>query len=191
MEIEWENSRPDLSPFKYECGYCGAHTGPNRGYRGVQQTYHGGHYVFIYICTNCNQPTYRNLNSEQIPNVVFGNVLIHLPPNIKTAYDEARQCMAVNAYTAATLLCRKILMNVAVEEGESEGRTFVDYVSYLESNNYLPPRGKVWVDQIRKLGNTATHEIRITSEEEAKQALTFVEMLLTFVYEMPGKLAAS
>jgi hypothetical protein len=99
--------------------------------------------------------------------------------------------MSVGSFTAATLLCRKLLMNVAVSEGADPGEHFVVYVKYLDTNGYIPPKGKPWVDRIRDLGNIATHEIKITSETEAEQALTFVEMLLSFIYEMPGRLSAT
>ncbi|HYG82242.1 MAG TPA: DUF4145 domain-containing protein, partial [Pyrinomonadaceae bacterium] len=83
----------------------------------------------------------------------------------------------------------KLLMNVAVAEGAKAGETFVSYVNYLDSNGYIPPKGKPWVDRIRDLGNVATHEIKITNQPEAEQAVTFIEMLLSFIYEMPGRLA--
>ena len=82
-------------------------------------------------------------------------------------------------------------MNLAVSEGAKEGRTFVEYVNYLRDNNFVPPKGKGWVDSIRKLGNEANHSIVFKTPEEAKLSLTFTEMLLRFIYEMPGLLEES
>jgi hypothetical protein len=43
------------------------------------------------------------------------------------------------------------------------------------------------VDYIRTKGNEANHEITIMSDEDAKDLITFSEMLLKFVYEFPAK----
>jgi hypothetical protein len=189
MALNWRNLE-NVPPYKFHCGHCGAHTGPNRGYYPdnfrSDQTQDSR---TVYICTNCETPTYFH-GKKQTPGVAYGLPLNHLPDIVSEAYEEARRCMSVNAYTATTLLCRKLLMNVAVQEGESAGKKFTEYIDFLEKNGYIPPKGKPWADQIRKFGNIATHEIRIPTQTEAEQAIAFVEMLLLFVYEMPGKLAS-
>ena len=83
---------------------------------------------------------------------------------------------------------RKLLMHIAVEQGAEEGKSFVSYVEFLDENHWIPPNGKEWVDAIRKGGNEANHEIVVATEDDAKQLLDFVEMLLKFVYEFPSKL---
>ncbi|EEF78683.1 hypothetical protein MDMS009_2856 [Methylophaga thiooxydans DMS010] len=37
--------------------------------------------------------------------------------------------MEVNAYTAAELICRKILMHVAADKGADEGKSFAAYLT--------------------------------------------------------------
>ncbi|QEH36001.1 hypothetical protein OJF2_45590 [Aquisphaera giovannonii] len=78
-------------------------------------------------------------------------------------------------------------MNIAVTEGAPSNGSFVQYVNFLDTNNYIPPKGKAWVDYIRLKGNEATHEIHPMNKEDAESLLTFVEMLLRFVYEFPMK----
>lgn len=77
-------------------------------------------------------------------------------------------------------------MNISVAEGAKEGKGFVDYVNFLNDNNYIPPNGKKWVDSIRQLGNEANHKIDFKSKEDAERILIFTEMLLRFIYELPG-----
>lgn len=84
-----------------------------------------------------------------------------------------------------------MLMNIAVEQGASENLKFIEYVNYLADKGYVPPNGKHWVDHIRKKGNEATHEISLMTEGDAKELLTFVEMLLRFIYEFPQLVPAS
>ncbi len=77
-------------------------------------------------------------------------------------------------------------MNIAVDQGAKEGLKFIEYVTYLSDNGYTPPNGKHWVDHIRKKGNEATHEITVMSENDAKELIVFIEMLLRFIFEFPS-----
>ena len=77
-------------------------------------------------------------------------------------------------------------MNISVSVGAEEGKGFVEYVNYLNEKNYIPPNGKEWVDSIRTLGNEANHKIEFKSKEDANRIITFTEMLLKFIYELPG-----
>ena len=81
-------------------------------------------------------------------------------------------------------------MNIAVQEGAAEGLKFIEYVDYLANKGFVPPNGKAWVDHIRKKGNEATHEIALMNEQEAQDLITFVEMLLKFIYEFPNMVPA-
>lgn len=83
------------------------------------------------------------------------------------------------------MLCRKILMHIAVDLGEKPGLSFVAYVDFLANNHYIPPKGRHWVDHIRKKGNEANHEIAIMLESDSKDLIGFVEMLFRFNYEFP------
>ena len=80
------------------------------------------------------------------------------------------------------------LMNIAVSKGAKEGLSFQEYVNYLDSKRYTPPDSKEWVDHIRKKGNEATHEIALKTKNDAIELINFVEMLLKFIYEFPGKM---
>jgi hypothetical protein len=95
--------------------------------------------------------------------------------------------MKVNAYTAAVMCCRKLLMNVAVSEGAKEGLKFSQYVKYLADEGHIPPKVTKWVDYIRNKGNDANHEIEIMAREDAERLIKFSEMLLRIMYEYPAE----
>jgi hypothetical protein len=95
-------------------------------------------------------------------------------------------CSAVNAYTAAVLACRKILMHVAVEKNAALNLSFAAYVDFLVDNGWVPPGSKAWVDTIRQKGNEANHEILLADKPAATQVVHFTEMLLRFIYELPS-----
>jgi hypothetical protein len=127
----------------------------------------------------------------QLPGVAPGNEVAHLPQDVASLYREARNAVAASAHTAATLVCRKLLMNIAVAEGAPVGKTFLEYVEYLANQGYVPPKGKGWVDHIRKKGNEATHEIVLMSKQDAEELIAFTEMLLKFIYEFPSRVPKS
>ncbi len=78
-------------------------------------------------------------------------------------------------------------MNIAVAKGAKPNQHFVEYVQYLSEKGYVPPDGKEWVDDIRKKGNEATHEIADMTLDDAQELLVFLEMLLIFLYEFPAR----
>jgi hypothetical protein len=141
---------------------------------------------YIYLCPHCDKPTYFAGNIV-MPGVPFGSPVAHLPDDIEAVYSEARRCASASAYTAAVLLSRKLLMNIAVSLGAKTGDTFMAYIEYLSAAGYVPPNGKAWVDHIRKKGNEATHEISVMKPSDAEDLLLFSEMLLKFIYEFPKK----
>jgi Domain of unknown function (DUF4145) len=185
-EIQWQTPHNIRSKI-YVCGYCSATVGPDKGNQTVT---HPRIQVFYYFCSNCGQPTYFDDQGRQFPGVKFGNPVKHLPNDIERLYDEARSAMSSQAYTPAVLACRKILMNVAVSLGAKPGDTFAGYVQFMASSGYVPPNGKHWVDHIRTKSNEANHEIALMSQDEAERLITFSEMMLKFIYELPNVVPA-
>lgn len=179
--LQWAGTK-EIKPFTYTCGYCGYNTTMNRGYSSEK----GGGY--IVLCGGCNRPTFFEA-SDQTPKPRLGNDVDHLPEMLDKLYLEARDCTQVGAFTACVLICRKILMHMAVQEGAKENLKFIEYVEYLDKNKYIPPKSRAWVDHIRNKGNEANHEIVLMDKTQAMELLSFTEMLLKFVYEFPARIA--
>lgn len=180
----WEDVEDDMEPKTYTCYNCNETISSKEGYNFSEDIYSRGVYGKIYICHICKSPTYF-FNGKQIPGSIYGVEVKHLPDDINNAYNESRKCFSVGAYTSSVLCCRKILMCIACEEGASEGKKFEYYVDYLNDKGFIPPKGRLWVDKIRKLGNQATHRLESKSKEEAELAIKFTSMLLKFIYEFP------
>lgn len=180
----WKNLET-LNNLRFSCGHCGEKVSSNVGYTSRDRSgYIRGR---SYICHACNKPTYFTVNGKQTPGVLVGGLINHLPQDINLLYDEIRNSTAVNSYTAAVLSARKLLMHVAVELGAEENITFAEYVGYLVDNHYTPPNSKSWIDEIRKAGNEANHEIVIMDSERATSIIKLIEMLLKFNYEFPAE----
>lgn len=180
--FSWHNTEA-VRGIAFKCGYCSHTVGPNSGYRTTDRSEQKGN---IRICPNCGRPSFFH-GTEQYPGPSFGGAVAGISDKeVAAVYEEARRCTAASAFTAAVLLCRKLLMNLASRHGAEPDLTFKEYVDYLDSHGHIPPQGKEWVDQIRSKGNDATHELPAMSREDAEQIVRFAEMLLRFNYEMPS-----
>lgn len=177
---------------RFKCGYCGSVSSSVQGMQ-LRDRATGGRDNFrdenngIYICTHCNMPTFL-WEDKQVPGNRYGSEVTHLPELLNNVYDEARSSYSSGAYTGVVLLCRKLLMHIAVELGAEENLNFLQYVNYLESNNHITVRSKDWVDSIRKNGNSSTHEIEIATKEEAERMIKFSEMILKTNFEYPAEI---
>ncbi len=136
------------------------------------------------ICPICSHGSVVDYDGITYPPPKFGDVLQGLPTEIEQAYSEARNCISVKAFSSCTLICRKILMHIAVDKGDDEGKKFVEYITYLQQEGYITAVMNSWVDQIRNAGNDSTHEIPPASEDKAKNIMLFTIQLLRNIYEM-------
>src|SRR5215207_9939392 len=114
-----------LASKSFVCGFCGNLVASSLGYRNETAKS-----FFIRICSHCGKPTFFD-GDRPLPGVAPGNSVTHLPVDVEALYTEARNCVAASCYTAAVLICRKLLMNIAVAQGGTAGETFVKYVEYL------------------------------------------------------------
>lgn len=173
------------------CGFCGDKIASDRGYKvGNGKRGEGNQKAGIYICPNCHGPNFINLKGEWFPGHIFGREVKNVPHSLDELYNEARKSHKEKCFTASVLLCRKMLMNISVEQGAKENLKFIQYVDYLAEKGFIPPNGRNWVDHIRKKGNEATHEIKMMNESDSKDLLRFTEMILMFLYEFPSLIEA-
>lgn len=187
MALGWRGTTSN-GKMDWTCGYCGRTVGGDVCY--LRENERDG--KAIYICPHCENPTAFICGEfgevEQYPGACRGYDVEHLPESVSALYSEVRRCVQYSAHTAATLSMRKLLMHVAVDQGAQEGLSFAAYVGYLSERGIVPATGAEWIDEIRKAGNEAAHEIEIADAAESLRLLEFTEMLLKIVYEFPAKL---
>ena len=151
------------------------------------RSYHDVVYGRIYVCHQCNQPTFFDRKNGQTPGVSFGNPVNNVSDKaLQEIYEEARKATSAGCYTAAVLCCRKLLMHLAVAKGAKPNGTFKGYVEFLADNNHIPNDCKSWVDEIKDTGNEANHEVKMMKQEDAETLVSFCEMLLKIFYEFPA-----
>lgn len=172
-------SKVDVGTQGYVCGFCDHRVASKETIRNDNSPGRR-----VWICPHCESPTYFS-GTQQTPGAKFGSRVDHLPADVDALYGEIRQAIAAGAHTAAVLAARKLLMHIAVAQGAAPGETFAAYIDHLEAAHFIPPNGKAWVDHVRKRGNEANHEIAMMKREDAELLVTFLGMLLRFIYEFP------
>jgi hypothetical protein len=138
-------------------------------------------------CPSCREGAlviWGNHRAGIYPSLPFGPEILGLPRDVERSYSEARRCIGAGAHTAAEVMCRKILMHIAVDKGAKEGLKFAAYVTYLENLGYVTPPMKRWVQLIKDHGNVAAHELPATNRRRAESTVMFTAELLRLVYEM-------
>ncbi|MBI4299338.1 MAG: DUF4145 domain-containing protein [Chloroflexi bacterium] len=175
----WEHLQ-DVEPESWQCGYCSYEVASKTGLRTAT------HEAFIRICPHCNCPTFFSCDRKQWPGPRHGGLIAKLPKEVEVAYEEARGSLSVNAFTGSVMLCRKILMNVAVSKGADEGLQFAPYVEWLMKEGYVPKGSDGWLRYIKDRGNEANHQIVPMNSDDARGVLSFTEQLLRNVYVLPN-----
>lgn len=180
LSITKHDGSNKASWYSYTCGHC------NTKVSGavVCGCYENVQPIKWLLCPNCGNGSVLAEDGNVYPGVPFGPNIEGLPKNVLEAYKEARNCMSVNAFTSCELICRKILMHIAVEKGAKEGESFTNYLSYLEEKGFITPPMKDWVNLIRQHGNKATHLLESPDKKRAESTIMFTAELLRLIYEM-------
>lgn len=142
-----------------------------------------------YLCSSCRQPSVL-VDGVIQPSSRPLRTPKGLPTTDRAIWEEARSCLGVHAYSATVMLCRKLLLHVAVEKGlppknkQNRAPSYMDAVRHLESSGVITADMREWVDQIKSIGNDANHELTPIAESQANDVATFTEQLLILAYEM-------
>ena len=128
--------------------------------------------------------------SRQLPGVKPGKDIKGLHEPIKRVYEEVRDCFSVGAYTAATQMCRKILMYTCCHISKDQKQNalpkkqFSYYINFLIKNGHINTAMLPWVEKIKNIGNDANHELDEITEDIALNIFTFTTQLLINIFEM-------
>jgi len=99
--------------------------------------------------------------------------------------------VGVGAHTAAVMMCRKLLLYVAVANGlpakaGNRAPEFYKVAEHLESEGIITKLMRSWVDRIKDVGNDANHDLPHIESDDAMDVATFTEQLLRLAYELPA-----
>lgn len=198
--VEGEDVYMPIPTFSITCGNCGRDVGAevvwstlHTSQQSLQQLANQGgafgpNEALLMVCPVCHDACVRSRNGGLVnPPALPSRDIANLPPEVAIAWKEARKAFAGGAFTASEMMSRKILMHLAVDKTSIlAGESFSDYVDALEKAGYITTGLKPVVDQVRKRGNAANHELPASSNAEALMTLTIAEHLLEAMYELPG-----
>src|SRR5690606_23538446 len=133
---DWHDSKRDLQPRRFNCGFCGTLTGSRYGYTNLTTAN-----CEIYLCVSCGFPTFM-YQGRQYPGPRTERKIKNLPESVDSIYTEIKDSVSNSSYTAAILLGRKLIMHLAVDVAKAkEGQKFIEYVQFLKESNFIPPNG--------------------------------------------------
>lgn len=188
---EYQKVQAGIRPrhLQYDCGACGQ---PNSG-RLIASTKREGDGAILNLCVcSCPKAEPAILTERggkvvaQIPEVREFHVGENWPADLAQLYDEAAKAFAAGAYTAAAMLCRKVLMACACHEGDTDGKSFGAYVDYITQTVLTFPKAKDAIDKIRNIGNEANHRVQMVSRDNARRAMSIVNYMLSTIYSLPS-----
>jgi Domain of unknown function (DUF4145) len=183
-----------------DCGHCGRKVGAEIvAAEGVaagtlqNPTWKPAQAQTLWLrCPACGEGSVRTaaragINTKVLPGKLPLEDVPNLPGDVEGAWGEARKAYSVGAYTASEIMCRKILMHLAVDKaGSAPGQTFVQYINDLQAKNYIMAGLQPVVDKVRDRGNKANHELPASTEQEALATLTITDHLLVGIYKLPA-----
>lgn len=181
------NLEPVENSTSWTCFFCGENmSGWPQGWRLVTQNQQ--HLGWVRICNACNLPTFFGADGEPASEGPYGRTLERVPNDARRVYDEARRCCSIEAYSAAVLLCRKLIVHIAhdlqPEDLKGKRQSFQEYIDWLNMSGYIPPKGKGLVNWLKERGNAENHEIVMASREDAEKIIDLSYALLLWNYEL-------
>ena len=158
------------------CGYC---------YRGVVATYVGS-------------PNASVGDVSQLRNVKFSHLTPssrkispppHTPENIGRFYEQAMLSLAGGSYDAAGSMFRKTLDTGLKEKFPEIPGNLYTRIQAAAADYKLTPDVAEWANHIRMEGNQAVHDDEPYTPAQAKELQVFTELMLWYLFELPGRLA--
>jgi hypothetical protein len=128
---------------------------------------------------------------ESYPSRPSSSIPEYLPNGLQRFYSQARDCLRRDAYDASGAMARKTL-DVSTQQltADLPGRldTINLRVDALGAAGRITEDLRAWAHEIRLDGNDASHDEEPFTKEDATSLLDFLELYLTYVYTLPGRL---
>jgi hypothetical protein len=113
------------------------------------------------------------------------------PPEVRRCWKQARQSLRSESWDAAAVMARTALQAALREKG-AEGSNLKKEIENLATTGVLPPLMREWSDEVRLLGNDATHpdgESEGATAADARDVVEFLDYLLEYLYNLPKSIA--
>jgi hypothetical protein len=113
------------------------------------------------------------------------------PEPLDKYFKQAVDAFQNGSPDASGAMCRKVVdvstQKLLGEDAKKFG-TIAKRIDELAARSLLTPDLQKWAHVVRLEGNDASHDEDPYTPEEADELLSFVDLYLTYVYAMPGRL---
>jgi hypothetical protein len=110
-----------------------------------------------------------------------------IPDQLRQIHEEARSCFNARAYTAAAVMCGRLL-EATCKLNNVAARTLHQSLAKMKEIGLIDGRLWEWADTLRTIRNAAAHYDGTTiSKQDAEDALAFNEALLDYLYVLSAR----
>ncbi len=184
VQIEWQQLGYGEAR-SFLCGWCSAHVASERGFFG-RDTVTSEAVISVHICHLCGKPSFFDERDLQHPQPAYGSPIQHLNvPEIRELVEEARRCLSSHAYTAAHWCCKKILILICRDRGQTQIQTTKDAIEYLKTAGHIPPALLDAAEVILKSVSQAG-KLKLMNHSEALEIFQLTDIILRLIYELPA-----
>lgn len=186
----------ELGSFTGDCPYCGFKSVFLSKDRFETEIPSGSYKVYVDIfgrCVNCKRgviqtfqrPFQSQNDAEILPSPPSNKPPEHTPPVVGKYYTQGKNSMNGD-WDAAGAMFRSTL-EAALDEiiPDTKGDLLRVRIDEAAGRRLLTPQMAGWAHQIRILGNSAVHSDSF-SEDDAREIQIFTEMMLTYLFRLPG-----
>jgi hypothetical protein len=92
------------------------------------------------------------------------------------------RCFDAGAFTAAAVMCRKVLEGVCDEQG-AQGKTLAARLESLKVSGVIDSKLAEWADELRLGGNEAAHDPNVTVDRaDARDLKEFTKAIVEYLF---------
>jgi hypothetical protein len=145
---------------------------------------------WIGIMNCCIRPVLIcNRGSQVYPHQLPDQVSAHIPSEINSDLAEAKLCLYVSAFRAASVMARRAMQTAVKDLGANDG-TLAEQLKQLKDNGTITADLHQWATAVRFVGNDAAHPGGSpVTKEDAEAVVSLAEQFLHVVYVVPAMAA--
>ena len=170
----WQKSSPEHGFYTDVFAICG------RCDRGIIALFQDHHSSPETLQTAGREGVYPAPPSADAP--------LFTPDRTKRFFQQGMSSLHIGNPDAAGAMFRKSLESGLKERFSSNKRNLIDKIKDAASNGLITQEMADWADHIRISGNEAVHDDEYTMEQ-ARTLRVFTELVLIYLFELPGRLA--
>ena len=139
---------------------------------------------------------YKNITYETFtrifPEPISNDAPQYTPKNVADDFKEAKFCMSHGSIKSACIMAGSALETACVQFGATSGG-LKQKIDKLLADGVISRSLAEWAQEIRGIRIDAAHHAERNStvtQSDAEEAVYFTEMVLTYLYTLPGRIAA-